>query len=226
MIDMMGRRPKLVLCDLDGTMVDSVPDLGHAVDEAMAQLGLPRRGEAQVRQWVGNGVERLLKRALLNQMDGEPDNTLLQEALALFKSVYAQCNGQHSRLYPHVTESLHWLQTQGFSLACITNKPEQFTLPLLRDLGIFDYFRLIVSGDTLPQRKPDPLPLRYAAEFFKVAPEEALMIGDSINDVQAARAAHFQIICVSYGYNHGEDIHTAHPDAVIDSFAELLNLLS
>lgn len=223
---MIRQRPQLVLCDLDGTLVDSVPDLGYAVDAVMVQLGLPRRRESQVRAWVGNGVERLLKRALLGQMHGEPAEALVQEALALFKNIYAQCNGQHSRLYPHVAESLQWLQAQGFQLACITNKPEQFTLPLLRTLDIDKYFRLVVSGDTLPQRKPDPLPLLYAADFFEVVPTAALMIGDSINDVQAARAAGFQIICVSYGYNHGEDIHTAHPDVVIDSFTELMDLLA
>jgi len=107
----------------------------------------------------------------------------------------------------------------------VTNKAAQFTEPLLRDLGIAGFFPIVISGDTLPKKKPDPLPLLHAADFFGVAPSAALMIGDSISDVKAARAAGFQIICMSYGYNHGQDIREAHPDAVIDSMAELPQLL-
>ena len=217
--------PQLVLIDLDGTMIDTVPDLAYAVDEMMTQLGLPKRGEKQVRPWVGNGIERLVKRSLLGQLEGEPEENLFDRAFPLFKNYYAQCNGQQSVLYPGVREGLNWLQTKNYPLACITNKAEQFTLPLLKKLKVHDDFRLIISGDTLPKKKPDPMPLLHAADFFKVSPHQALMIGDSINDVQAARAAGFQVMCVSYGYNHGEDIRTAHPDAVIDSFIELPQLL-
>jgi len=219
------RLPELVLCDLDGTLVDSIPDLGYAIDEMMTHLSLPKHGVEKIRHWVGNGMERLIKRALVGQMMGEPEESLFQQALPLFKQAYNECNGRHSVIYPGVREGLAWLKSQGFKLACITNKPEQFTLPLLKMVGFYDDFRLIISGDTLPQKKPDPLPLRYAAEFFKVKAMNALMIGDSINDVQAARAAGFQVICVSYGYNHGQDIRIAQPDAVIDSLAELPKLL-
>jgi phosphoglycolate phosphatase len=215
--------PKLILIDLDGTMIDTVPDLALAVDQMMLQLNLPKRGEPAVRQWVGNGIERLVKRALVGQLEGEPDDSLFEQALPLFKKSYAECNGRHSVLFPGVPEGLSWLKSQHYVLACITNKAEQFTTPLLKALGIYDDFRLIISGDSLPAKKPDPLPLLHAAQYFAVSPLEALMIGDSINDVQAARAAGFQIICVSYGYNHGQDIRTAAPDAVIDSFLELPN---
>jgi phosphoglycolate phosphatase len=215
--------PKLILIDLDGTMIDTVPDLALAVDQMMLQLNLPKRGEQAVRHWVGNGIERLVKRALLGQLEGEPDNSLFEQALPLFKKCYAECNGRHSVLFPGVQEGLSWLKSQHYVLACITNKAEQFTTPLLKALGIYDDFRLIISGDSLPAKKPDPLPLLHAAQYFAVSPQDALMIGDSINDVQAARAAGFHIICVTYGYNHGQDIRTAAPDAVIDSFLELPN---
>ena len=217
--------PELVLIDLDGTLIDTVPDLAFAVDGMMSQLELPQRGEEKVRRWVGNGIERLVKRALLDQLEGEPDEDLFQSALHLFKILYAESNGHHSVLYPGVREGLDWLESQGYVLACITNKAEQFTTPLLKQLNVYDEFRLVISGDSLPKKKPDPMPLLYAADHFKVDPHHALMLGDSINDVQAARAAGFQIICVSYGYNHGEDIRDASPDAVIDSFAELSHWL-
>lgn len=219
------RTPELVLCDLDGTLVDSVPDLADAVDLMLTQLGLPPRGEAAVRRWVGNGAARLVKRALLNQLDGEPDATLFQQALPLFTKAYENFNGLRSQLFPGVREGLAWLKTQNFALGCITNKPAQFTQPLLDSFGIGDYFQLVVSGDTLPKQKPDPLPLIYCAEFFKIKPQQSLMIGDSINDVKAARAAGFQIVCVPYGYNHGDDIYMAEPDAVIESLAALPTVL-
>ncbi len=221
----MNLAPELVLIDLDGTLIDTVPDLAYAIDGMMSQLDLPQRGEEKVRHWIGNGVERLVKRALLDSNEGEPDEKLFQSALHLFKLLYASINGRHSTLYPGVREGLEWLKSQNFVLVCITNKAEQFTLPLLEALEITQYFQLVISGDSLPKKKPDPLPLLHAAKSFKIDPHSSLMLGDSINDVQAARAAGFQIICVSYGYNHGEDIRTAHPDAVIDSFAQLPSVI-
>lgn len=218
--------PKLVLIDLDGTLIDSVPDLAYAVDTMMKLLELPQRGEQSVRQWVGNGIEKLVMRALANDLEANSDNELYERALPLFKKAYNQCNGSRSQLYPQVREGLDWLKMQGYTVACVTNKAEQFTLPLLKSLGIYDDFALIISGDTLAKKKPDPLPLLHAAKYFNCQPEEALMIGDSVNDVQAARAANFHIICVTYGYNHGQDIRLANPDVVIDSFAELSQLLA
>ncbi len=217
--------PKLVLSDLDGTLVDTVPDLTKAVDDMMSHLYLPKRGEEKVRRWVGNGIDRLVKRALLDSDHGEPDPVLFKSALTVFKKIYATVNGHHSVLYPDVKNTLDWLMSQNFVLACVTNKAEQFTLPLLKSLNIHQYFQLIVSGDTLSKKKPDPLPLLHIADFFKIEPCDAVMLGDSINDVKAARAAGFKIICVDYGYNHGEDIHTAKPDAVISSFAQLQSII-
>jgi len=113
------------------------------------------------------------------------------------------------------------MKESGYRLGCVTNKAAEFTLPILRDLGIQDYFEVTICGDDTPRKKPDPLPLLTAAERMSMKPENSMMLGDSQSDVKAARAAGFQIICMSYGYNHGEDIHSYDPDAVIDSFTEL-----
>jgi len=225
-MSVVNTQPQMVLIDLDGTLIDSVPDLAYCVDALMAKLGLPARGEAKVRQWVGNGIERLVKRALLDQLDGEPDQALLDKALPIYLELYKENLSKRSRLYPGVKEGLQFLHDAGYKLGCITNKAAAYTEPLLKDLGIYDYFQIVVSGDTLPVKKPDPLPLLHAARFFKVEPSHALMVGDSISDVKAARAAGFQVICMSYGYNHGRDIHDAHPDAVIDSMVQLSGLLA
>ncbi|MBK1617676.1 phosphoglycolate phosphatase [Lamprobacter modestohalophilus] len=219
-------RPGMVLIDLDGTLVDSVPDLTFCVDEMMARLGRPPRGEPAVRQWVGNGVERLVVRALTGQLDGEPDAADFERALPIFLELYAENTATRSVLYPGVREGLDLLRARGYRLGCVTNKAGRFTEPLLKAVGIRDTFELVVSGDALPEKKPSPLPLLHAAKHFGVEPTAALMLGDSVSDVRAARAAGFGIICVSYGYNHGDDIRTAEPDAVIDALTELDDLLA
>ncbi len=221
----MSERPKMILIDVDGTLVDSVPDLAWCVDEMMKAMGREPWGEARVRDWVGNGVERLVRRALVGQLDGEPPDEEFDKAYPVFLDLYAENTSKRSTLYPGVREGLDYLKEQDYSLGCVTNKAEQFTLPLLRDLGIEDYFGIVVAGDTLPVKKPDPTPLLYAAEFFGTGPEHSLMIGDSMSDVKAARAAGFRIICMSYGYNHGEDIRSYGPDQVIDSMVELRDIL-
>jgi phosphoglycolate phosphatase len=218
-------KPEMILIDVDGTLVDSVPDLAFCVDAMMAQLGRPAHGETKVRNWVGNGVERLVRRALIGQLDGEPDEADFIKAYPIFIALYAENTSKRSQLFPGVLEGLDYLQAQGYRLGCVTNKAEQFTLPLLRDLSIAKRFEIIISGDTLPQKKPDPAPLLHAAAFFGIEPAKALMLGDSISDVTAARAAGFQIICMSYGYNHGEDIRNYQPDLVIDSMVELKRVL-
>jgi len=221
----MIKTPQMILIDVDGTLVDSVPDLAYCVDEMMKALGMPTHGEAKVREWVGNGVERLTRRALIGQLDGEPDDALFEKAYPIFLELYAENTSKRSKLYPGVAEGVAYLKEAGYKLGCVTNKAAQFTLPLLKDLGVSDYFEIIISGDTLPKKKPDPLPLLHAAEFFGVEPANALMLGDSVSDVKAARAAGFQIICMSYGYNHGVDIREANPDVVIDSMIELRDIL-
>lgn len=215
----------MVLIDVDGTLVDSVPDLAFCVDEMMKRLGRPVHGEEKVRDWVGNGVERLVRRALTGQLDGEPDEASFRQAYPIFLELYADNTCKRTVLYPGVEEGLAYLQSQGYKLGCVTNKAEQFTLPILEQLGLRDAFGIVVSGDTLPVKKPDPRPLLHAAEKLDVTPESSLMLGDSQSDVKAARAAGFQIICMSYGYNHGEDIRQYKPDLVIDSMAELKGVL-
>jgi phosphoglycolate phosphatase len=219
------RSPRMILIDVDGTLVDSVPDLAYCVDELMKALGRPAHGEAKVRNWVGNGVERLVRRALVGQLDGEPPDEDYARAYPIFLELYTANTSKRSRLYRGIREGLDWLAAEGYLLGCVTNKAAQFTIPLLKDLGVHDRFGVVVSGDTLPVKKPDPAPLLHAAQHFGVTPAQSLMVGDSVSDVKAARAAGFQIVCMSYGYNHGVDIRTAAPDAVIDSLVELRGLL-
>ncbi len=217
--------PKLVMIDVDGTLVDSVPDLAWCVDETMKEIGLPIRGEPAVRQWVGNGVVRLMERAIANDLNAEHDTALFEKGMPIFNALYADNNAKRSGLYEGVKEGLAYLKSLDLKVGCITNKDERFTLPILRDLDIIDAFEIIISGDTLEKKKPDPLPLLHGAKELGVKAEDSLMLGDSRSDVKAARAAGFDIICMSYGYNHGEDIRNYHPDAVIDSMIELQGIL-
>lgn len=219
------RRPQLVVVDLDGTMVDSVPDLAYCVDLMREHLHMPPHGEAKVREWVGNGVERLVRRALVGTLNGEPDEELFSKAYPVFLELYRHNVSARSTVYQGVRDGLDFLVEQNLKLGCITNKAEAFTVPLLKDLDLYDYFDLIVSGDSLPKKKPHPLPLLHAAQHFHVAPEDSLLVGDSMSDVRAARAAGFQVVCTSYGYNHGEDIRISQPDAVIDSLDQLRDLI-
>lgn len=221
----MLKKPKLILIDVDGTLVDSVPDLSYCVNAMMRELGMPEHSEEKVREWVGNGVERLTRRALIGQLDGEPDEELFRRAYPLFLDCYAVNTSKRSSLYPGIREGLDRLRAQGYILGSVTNKAAQFTVPLLKDLGVYNDFAVVVAGDTLDKKKPDPEPLLYAAKRMGVEPEDCLMVGDSISDVKAARAAGFQIVCMPYGYNHGNDINDANPDAVIDSLAQLDTLL-
>jgi phosphoglycolate phosphatase len=219
------RKPTMILIDVDGTLVDSVPDLAWCVDAMMTGLGRASHGEMLVREWVGNGVERLVRRALIGQLNGEPEDADFERAYPLFLELYAENTSKRSSLYPGVREGLDQLKSDNYRLGCVTNKAAQFTEPLLKDLGVYDDFSIVISGDTLSKKKPDPAPLLHAAEFFGCDPANALMIGDSVSDVAAARAAGFQIVCMSYGYNHGVDIREAAPDAVVDSFVEVPPLL-
>ncbi|MGD8309051.1 MAG: phosphoglycolate phosphatase [Chromatiales bacterium] len=221
----MLRSPRMILIDVDGTLVDSVPDLAFCVDEMMRRLGREPHGQEKVRNWVGNGVERLVRRALIGRLEGEPPDDDFERAYPVFLELYRDNTSERSMLYPGVREGLDYLAGAGYPLGCVTNKAAEFTEPLLKSLGVHPRFGIVISGDTLPRKKPDPLPLLHAAAFFGVDPEQSLMVGDSVSDVSAARAAGFQIVCMSYGYNHGMDIRDAGPDAVIDSLIEIRGLL-
>ena len=218
-------QPKLIMIDVDGTLVDSVPDLAYCIDEMMQELDLQKLGEAKVRHWVGNGIPKLVERALTGELEGRPIKEVFDIAYPIFLDLYEDNAAERSYLYDGVREGLDYLKSQGYQLGCVTNKSEQFTHPLLKALGIFNDFKIINSGDTLVKRKPDPMPLLYCAEHFNLKPEECLMLGDSVSDVKAARAAGFDIICMSYGYNHGNDISDENPDLVIDSMSQLSDYL-
>lgn len=222
---MLAGRPELVIIDVDGTLVDSVPDLAWCVDETMRRIGRAPHGEARVREWVGNGVERLVERALAGSLDGRPDPADFERAYPIFLELYAENTSRRSRLYPGAAEALAALAEGGYRLAAVTNKARRFTEPLLRDLGVRERLALVVCGDDCARKKPDPEPLLCAARHFGLEPGRCLMVGDSVNDVRAARAAGMPVVCVSYGYNHGRDIREAAPDAVIDSLLELQPIL-
>ena len=213
--------PRLAAIDLDGTLVDTVPDIAWCIDRTMPRFGIPPRGAALVRRWVGNGVERLVERALTGEPDTPADPGLLREACAAFLDLYSASGHDRSRTYPGVRDGLTTLRAHGVALACITNKPHRPAVDLLAHLALLDSFDLVLGGDSLPRRKPDPLPLLHACSTLDVAVEHSVFAGDSTNDVEAARAAGMRVACVSYGYNHGRDIEETAPDAVVDSLAEL-----
>lgn len=220
-LNMDDSLPKCILFDLDGTLVDSVPDLAFAVDAMMVKLGLPERGIEAVRTWVGNGIEKLVARALTNSMDELPEEKLFEQALPVFLSEYTNCHARLSEVYDGVVDTLEWLVAQGVKLACVTNKAEAFTLPLLEAKGLSGYFQVVVSGDTCAHKKPNPEPLKFALARLQCDHADAVMVGDSKSDINAAKAAGCRVIALTYGYNHGEDIRDYSPDHVIDSFLEL-----
>lgn len=217
-----GKLPRLVMFDLDGTLMDSVPDLAAAVDKMLMLLGREPAGIARVRDWVGNGSRVLVRRALAGKLEHEGvSDELADEALALFMQAYA---GGHelTAVYPGVRECLDWLREREVKLAIITNKPAQFIEPLLEEKGLAGYFDWLVGGDTLPQQKPDPAALFWVMDKAGVAPGESLFVGDSRNDVRAAKAATVPCVALTYGYNHGEPIADEHPALVLDDLRELV----
>ena len=217
--------PKLIMLDLDGTLVDSVPDLYQALNRMMADLGREPVVEAEVRNWVGNGVQVLVARALAGAIkypDDAMDQPIYQKALDAFSGHYDQTNGHFAQLYAGVASSLKRWSEQGIELGVVTNKPIRFTLPLLERLGIATFVSHVVGGDTLPVKKPDPGQLLYLMEQAGSSVENTVMIGDSAHDINAARAAKVPVYAVTYGYNHGEPIENSAPDRLFDSLDELV----
>ncbi len=218
-----------ILFDLDGTLVDSVPDLAAAVNEMLRRLGRDGYDEETVRYWVGNGAQTLVRRALLGKrdIDGETiDAALFEEAMGLFFDAYAAHLSRATRPYPYVTETLRRLKEAGYKTAIVTNKPERFALPLAERLGIADLFDAIYGGDRFEKKKPDSYPLEKMCERLGVNVDEAVMVGDSRNDILAAKACGMHSIGVTYGYNYGESIARYAPDAVVDRFDRILPLLT
>jgi phosphoglycolate phosphatase len=219
---------KAVLFDLDGTLIDSAPDLALAINHMLTSIGREEISPAIIRSWVGNGASILVQRGLSGQTDIDEnlDPELLEKSLAIFLDFYAKNLCVDTVTYPHVRASLKILKAKGYQLAIVTNKPYDFIQPILDGLELNGLFELLVGGDTLEKRKPDPLPLHYTCEKLGVTVEQCVMVGDSKNDVLAANAANMQSIGLSYGYNYGEDINEHNPDISFDDFADIIATLS
>jgi phosphoglycolate phosphatase len=216
---------RAVAIDLDGTMLDTVEDLCAAVNHTLSELELPQLDLELVRTFVGKGIANLIERSLRASLRAEPDPELVARAMPAYAAHYERVNGDTTTIYPGVREGLDALMQAGLPLACITNKSSRFTAPLLERVGFARYFPVVVCGDTLPQKKPDPQPLTHAAQRLQVQPVQMLMIGDSINDAQAARAAGCPVFCVNYGYNEGHDVRSLDVDAIVPSLLEAAALI-
>ncbi len=207
-----------VIVDLDGTMIDTLGDFVVALGAVLAGFGLPPVERAFVERSVGKGSEHLLRRTLAHAGAAAG---LYETALARYQQHYLAINGQHSAVYPGVVEGLERMQAHGLKLACLTNKPTAFALPLLRSKGLAGYFSHVFGGDAFERRKPDPLPLLKTCEALLTLPASTLMVGDSSNDAQAARAAGCPVVLVSYGYNHGEPVRGMDADSVVDRLDQI-----
>jgi len=220
----MAQLPQLIMLDLDGTLVDSVPDLAIAVDQMLTELDRPKAGESKVRDWVGNGASMLVARALSDALEPQSchqEGELYDAAYLAFLKAYAESNGRYAQIYPGVEAALEKWTQQKIPLAVVTNKPMLFTKALLKSLRLSRYFHFVVGGDSLPQKKPDPAPLQHIMNQLEAAPEACWIIGDSKHDVQAGRAAGCKVAAVTYGYNHGESIADSEPDLLVDRIDQL-----
>jgi phosphoglycolate phosphatase len=206
------------LVDLDGTLVDTLGDFEVALGRMLADLGLPAVGRPFIERTVGQGSEHLIRQTLA-EAGGAPG--LYDRAWATYQAGYQAINGQYSVVYPGVVEGLARLRAAGLRLACLTNKPVAFARDLLAAKGLSEPFAHCFGGDSFARKKPDPLPLVEACRALACAPARTLMIGDSRNDVLAARGAGCPVVLVRYGYNHGEPAESAGADRVIDRLDEL-----
>ena len=215
--------PHAVIVDLDGTMVDTLGDFEVALSLSLAELGFAPVDRSFIERTVGKGSEHLIRRTLAHA--GAPA-TLYDAAWAAYQRHYKAVNGRHSAVYPGVAEGLAALRARGLPLACLTNKPTAFARPLLATKGLDGFFAQVFGGDAFERKKPDPLPLRKTCEALGTRPEDTLMVGDSANDAQAARAAGCPVVLVRYGYNHGQPVEAAGADALVDRLDELLPMLA
>jgi phosphoglycolate phosphatase len=217
---------KAVMIDLDGTMLDTVADLAVAVNMMLGKMGRAPLDEALVRNFVGKGIANLVQRSLAGSMEGSVDPELFERAMPIYLDCYESVNGRHTLIYPGVLDGLNAFERAGFPMACVTNKSTRFTLPLLEQMQLKKYFKVVVAGDTLPKKKPDPLPLTHACRELGIEPREMLMIGDSLNDTIAARAAGCPVFCVPYGYNEGHDVRELDVDAIVETLSEAATLIT
>ncbi|HCD28153.1 MAG TPA: phosphoglycolate phosphatase [Gammaproteobacteria bacterium] len=209
------------LFDLDGTLLDSAPDIGAALNHALASIALPPSPTALIRHWVGHGSRTLIREALQHH-ERYIDAEQVEGLLPLFLDYYKSHLADQSELYPTVLTTLTTLRDCGYRLAVVTNKLAELTHPLLQEIGLSDYFDLIVSGDTAAKSKPAPEPILLCLEKFELSSAEVLMVGDSGTDVGAAKAANVDVACLRDGYNHGVNVVDLAPTAVIDQLAEVL----
>lgn len=207
-----------VLFDLDGTLVDSLPDIALSANRMLAELGRPSRDIDEIRRFVGKGIPHLVTRCMTDGAGASEDE--INAAIAVFRRHYAGINGQRAVVYPTVIDTLTQMRAMGFNLGCVTNKAEAFTLPLLEKLDLARHFDVVVSGDTLPFKKPDPAMLQHACRVL--GSPRALMIGDSANDAVAARAAGLPVLLVSYGYSEGVPVDTIECDGLLSNASDAL----
>lgn len=228
------RGVKGVIVDLDGTMVDTAGDFHAAVNAMLHALSRqhPAHGELapmpepEIVSFVGKGSENLIRRVLDARLPPAAANGLFADALALYNREYLRINGNHARVYPGVEAGLAALKAAGMRLACVTNKPYDFTEPLLAKTGLAPYFDLVYGGDAFALRKPDPLPLLKVCEAFRLEPTAMAAIGDSENDALAARAAGIGVLLVPYGYNHGHPVQGVDADGIVDSLVTAAEVLA
>ncbi|MCM2678352.1 phosphoglycolate phosphatase [Echinimonas agarilytica] len=215
---------RAIAFDLDGTLIDSAPDLGAALNQMLTQLNLPSVGMAEVRGWVGNGMKMLVTRSLVHHA-ADASESAIQHALALFSAAYAQHLSINTVVYNGVMESLTALYKAGYRLALITNKASCYLPDILRAYHMDEMFEVVLGGDSLLEKKPHPLPLLHVCEAFDVEPHQLLMVGDSKNDIEAGKNAGCPTLGLTYGYNYGEHISLSAPDMTADSLIELLPVL-
>jgi phosphoglycolate phosphatase len=216
---------RAAIIDLDGTMLDTIPDFHVAINGMRAELGLGPITQEQIALMVGKGSENLIRSVLALDWDAGRIETVFAQAMDAYQRHYLSINGKHSALYPDVIEGLTALKAQGLRLACVTNKPISFTTPLLKLKGLDGFFEVVYGGDSLPRKKPDPLPLQTVCADFGLATAQVVAIGDSSNDAQAARAAGCPVLTVPYGYNHGQAIHETDSDGIVSTLLEAARLI-
>ena len=215
---------KAIVIDLDGTLLHTAPELAEAANRMLRDMGRAPVSQDLLKSYIGNGIHWLVKRALTGDMYAEPEAALFDQALPIYEKHYTELSTK-SQPFANVVKGLDAMKAAGFRLGCITNKVERYTTPILKSAGLAAYFEIVLSGDTLPEKKPHPMPLLHSAKFFGVPIENLLLVGDSLSDAQAARAAGCPIICVPYGYNHGEPVASLNVDAVIPDLSALLPLI-
>ncbi|CAM2149150.1 MULTISPECIES: phosphoglycolate phosphatase [Paraburkholderia] len=208
-------RIEAALIDLDGTMVDTADDFAAGLNGMLAQFDAEETTREEVMGYVGKGSEHLIKSVLAPRFAADDAQARFDEALALYQDEYAKINGRHTHLYPDVEVGLAALRAQGIKLACVTNKPHRFAVELLQQYGLSPYFEVVLGGDSLPKKKPDPLPMLTACERLGVNPASAVAIGDSENDAIAGRAAGMATLTVPYGYNHGQPVQKIESDGIV-----------